>query len=69
MENYGQFVVENVQHSPSGYGFHIRNQQHEPLFSVMFRTEAEAETARDAIAAALAPAIELNTFIRLSHRP
>ena len=58
-------VVENVQQFPNGYRFHIRK----PLFSVTFRTEAEAETARDAIAAALAPAIELNTFIRLSHRP
>ncbi len=63
MPTHQQFQVEpGVQPYPRGYGFYIGNQYHRPLFSVVYSTRAEAETARAAIEAALGNAIEVNNY-------
>jgi hypothetical protein len=62
MATYQQFQVDAVQRFLSGHGFHITNQHHRPLFSVVYQTEAEAEAGRDAIAAALAKATEVSNY-------
>jgi hypothetical protein len=60
MPTYQQFQVEPVQPFLNGHGFNISNQHHRPLFSIVYPAAAEAETARDAISAALAKAIEVS---------
>jgi hypothetical protein len=56
-----QFQIDPVQPFLNGHGFNITDQHHRPLFSIMYRTAAEADAARNAVTAALADAIEVTS--------
>jgi hypothetical protein len=62
MPAHQQFQVEPVQQYQNGHGFNISNQYHRPLFLIVYPTDAEAAVAHDAVAAALANAIEVWNF-------
>jgi hypothetical protein len=49
----------------AGYGFNITAPNHHPLILLVYRTQQEAEAARDSVAKALVPA----TLLEVADHP
>ena len=60
MATYKHFKLGNVVKAESNYGFDIVD-EHTPLFSIIYSTEAQAEATHSAIETALAKAVAVGT--------
>ena len=70
MPVFQDFRIGAVQsfHGPNFHGFSITDQHGAPLFSISFRTVAEAEAAHHAMGAALANAVEVTARYQVRGR-
>ena len=61
MATYKHFKLGNVVKAESNYGFDIVDEHKNPLFSIIYPTEAQAKGAHTAIQTALAKALAIGT--------